>query len=220
MLAGVGKPIQSIDVSKSLPLLQIKHLTRSTFAPVTLDVEAGECLCIYGPSGAGKSQLLRAIAELDPSDGELYLDGVRSTDMKPSEWRRKVGLLPPESSWWLDTPGAHFHNGTPLALEHLGLTEATLDQPIARLSSGEKQRLALLRLLANRPRVLLLDEPTANLDPDNVGRVEAAIEAYRHQQDAAVLWVTHDRQQAIRVASRCLQFENGKVAELAVEALT
>ena len=95
----------------------------------------------------------------------------------------------------------------PLPLARLGLNEGILTQPITRLSSGEKQRLALLRLLANQPRVLLLDEPTANLDPQNVQRVEAAIEAYRREQGAAVLWVTHDRQQAVRVAGRCLRFE-------------
>jgi ABC-type iron transport system FetAB ATPase subunit len=107
----------------------------------------------------------------------------------------------------------------PLALHRLGLDEGILAQPITRLSSGEKQRLALLRLLANQPRVLLLDEPTANLDPDNVRRVEAVIEDYRRQQDAAVLWVSHDRQQAARVASRCLQLDSGRIRELEVEDL-
>jgi len=212
------EPSHPEEASKSLPLLQIKDLSRTTFTPVTLDLQAGECLCIYGPSGSGKSQLLRAIAELDPSEGELRLDGVLSTDMTPAEWRRQVGLLPPESSWWFDTPAAHFHNGMPVALHRLGLDEETLAQPITRLSSGEKQRLALLRLLANQPRVLLLDEPTANLDPENVQRVEAVIEDYRRQRGAAVLWVSHDRQQAARVASRCLQIENGSIRELEVDA--
>jgi ABC-type iron transport system FetAB ATPase subunit len=206
-------------MSESLPLLQIKNLSRSTFAPVTLELQAGECLCIYGPSGTGKSQLLRAIAELDPSEGELRLDGVPSTAMTPAEWRRQVGLLPPESSWWFDTPAAHFHNGMPVAPERLGLGEQIFTQPIVRLSSGEKQRLALLRLLANEPRVLLLDEPTANLDPENVARVEAIIDDYRGQRAAAVVWVTHDRQQAARVASRCLQIENGKIHELTIDPL-
>lgn len=203
-------------MSKSPPLLQIKQLSRTTFAPVTLDIAAGECVCLYGPSGAGKSQLLRAIAELDPSEGELRLDGVPSTDLSPSEWRKQVGLLPPESSWWHDTPAAHFHNGMPVPLAELGLDESMLEQPVTRLSSGEKQRLALLRLLANRPRVLLLDEPTANLDPDNTHRVEAVIDAYRRQHGAAVLWVSHDRAQTTRVADRCLRFDKGNIMEQAI----
>jgi ABC-type iron transport system FetAB ATPase subunit len=206
------------DMSKSPPLLQIKHLSRATFAPLSLDVAAGECVCIYGPSGTGKSQILRAVAELDPSEGELLLAGVPSRDMSPAEWRRQVGLLPPESSWWLPTPGEHFHNGMPVPLEELGLGEAILGQPVVRLSSGEKQRLALLRLLANRPRVLLLDEPTANLDPDNTRRVEGLVNAYRREHQAAVLWVSHDRQQVERVADRCLSVGEGEIREQAVSA--
>ena len=200
-------------MNKPAPLLQIRQLSRPTFAPVTLDVNAGECLCLYGPSGAGKSQLLRAIAELDPAAGELRLAGVRSTDMAPAEWRQQVGLLPPDSNWWHATPAAHFHNGMPVPLEQLGLDTSMLEQPIARLSSGEKQRLALLRLLANRPRVLLLDEPTANLDPKNTERVEAAIGSYIKENRAAAVWVSHDRQQVTRVADRCLRVEKGAVQE-------
>ncbi len=200
-------------VSKPAPLLQISQLSRPTFAAVTLDVHAGECLCLYGPSGAGKSQLLRAIAELDPAAGELRLAGVHSTDMPPAEWRQQVGLLPPDSCWWHATAAAHFHNGMPVPLEQLGLDASMLEQPIARLSSGEKQRLALLRLLANRPRVLLLDEPTANLDPENTRRVEAAIATYIKDNDAAAVWVSHDRQQVARVADRCLLVEKGTVQE-------
>jgi len=101
----------------------------------------------------------------------------------------------------------------PVPLEQLGLDTSMLEQPIARLSSGEKQRLALLRLLANRPRVLLLDEPTANLDPNNTERVEAAIGSYIKENKAAAVWVSHDRQQVTRVADRCLRVEKGAVQE-------
>ena len=86
-----------------------------------------------------------------------------------------------------------------------------LDEPVARLSSGERQRFALLRLLANRPRVLLLDEPTANLDPDNVTRVENLIAAYLSTEDAAVLWVSHDPLQISRVAHRRMRLEAGRL---------
>ena len=205
-------------MSKTPPLLQIKDLARATFGPLSLAVDAGDCLCIYGPSGAGKSQLLRAIAELDPSEGDILLDGIHSHDIPPAQWRTQVGLLPPESSWWYDTPGAHFNNGMPVPLEHIGLTRAILDQPVAQLSSGEKQRLALMRLLANRPRVLLLDEPTANLDPENTRRVERVITEYRRAQDAAVLWVSHDQQQIERVAHRYMEFRNGNVQEHELES--
>ena len=188
--------------------------------PVNLSVNAGECLCITGPSGGGKSLLLRAIADLDPHDGEVLLDGVPATDIAPEQWRRQVGLLPPESNWWLPRAGDHFHNGMPVSLAQLGLNDAILKQPLSRLSSGERQRLALLRLLANQPRVLLLDEPTANLDPDNTQRVEAVIAAYRDRQQVAVIWVSHDRGQVQRVAGRHAILDDGTVREQAMELRT
>jgi ABC-type multidrug transport system ATPase subunit len=90
------------------------------------------------------------------------------------DWRRRVGLLPAESGWWADRVGAHFittndarnpaTTPTPI-LARLGFEPDVLDWDVQRLSSGERQRLGLARLLLNRPEVLLLDEATANLDP-------------------------------------------------------
>jgi UDP-glucose/iron transport system ATP-binding protein len=196
----ITTPSRPDTVTAQPSLLELDGLRRPAIGPVSLLVAAGECVCISGPSGAGKSQLLRAIADLDPHDGEVRLSGQPVESITPPEWRRQVGLLPPESSWWLPRVSDHFHTGVPLA--EVGLADSILDQPVTRLSSGEKQRLALLRLLANRPRVLLLDEPTANLDPENTRRVEAAIASYRAAQGAAVIWVSHDREQAARVSDR------------------
>jgi len=187
--------------------------------PVTLDIAAGECLCIAGPSGTGKTLLLRAIADLDPHAGEVWLEGVPAGDIAPEEWRTRVGLLPPESSWWLPLVKDHFYDGVPVPLDHIGLSASILEQPVARLSSGEKQRLALMRLLSNRPQVLLLDEPTANLDPENSRRIEAVITEYRRQQQAAVLWVSHDPQQVARVADRYFEVTDGVLQAREPEAL-
>ena len=198
-------------MSKAPPLLEIKELRRLMIGPLSLGVAAGECLSIAGPSGSGKSLLLRAIADLDPHTGDVWLNGVPSGDFAPDEWRTRVGLLPPESSWWLPLVKDHFCDGLPVPLEHIGLSAAIMEQPVMRLSSGEKQRLALMRLLSNRPGVLLLDEPTANLDPENTQRIEAVIAEYRSVHQAAVIWVSHDRQQAIRVADRCYEVIDGKL---------
>ncbi len=205
-------------MSKAPALLQIKELTRSMLGPVNLSVHAGECLCITGPSGGGKSLLLRAIADLDPHGGEVLLDGIPAQDIEPEQWRRQVGLLPPESSWWLPQAGDHFQNGMSVSLERLGLSDSILQQPISRLSSGERQRLALLRLLANQPSVLLLDEPTANLDPDNTRRVENMISDYLDRHQVAVIWVSHDRSQVQRVASHHVELEDGLVREQSMES--
>jgi ABC-type iron transport system FetAB ATPase subunit len=206
-----------MPVSKTSSLLQIKELRRLMLGPLSFSVGAGDCLCLSGPSGAGKTLLLRAIADLDPHAGEVWLDGAACGTFAPEDWRRDVGLLPPESSWWLPGVREHFHNGVPVPLDQVGLDTAILDKPVRQLSSGEKQRLALMRLLANRPRVLLLDEPTANLDAGNTRRIEAVIAGYRREHGAAVVWVSHDREQIGRVAGRHLELVDGQLREGAGE---
>jgi ABC-type iron transport system FetAB ATPase subunit len=178
-----------------------------------LDIEHGECLCLSGSSGAGKTLLLRAIADLDPHDGEVYLDGVPSTQIAPPQWRRKVALLAADSQWWGLQVGEHFCRQDPEGLESLGFSGDTLNWSVERLSSGERQRLALLRLLCNRPSVLLLDEPTANLDPESTQRVERLVALYRERERAAVLWVSHSREQARRVADRSVILLDGRLED-------
>ena len=204
-------------MSKAAPLLEIKQLRRLMVGPVTLSVDVGDCLCISGPSGSGKSLLLRSIADLDPHEGSAWLDGKPATDILPPAWRVQVGMLPPESAWWLPRVRDHFRNGVEVALEHIGLQDAIMDQPVMRLSSGEKQRLALMRLLSNRPRVLLLDEPTANLDPENTQRVESVIAEYRRAHKAAIIWVSHDMAQIERVANRYYELAHGELHSRNIE---
>lgn len=204
-------------MSKAPPLLQINQLQRLMIGPVSLAVEEGDCLCISGPSGSGKSLLLRAIADLDTHTGEACLRGVAASNIPAETWRRRVGLLPPESVWWLPRVGDHFRGELPVTLEHIGLTAAVMAQPVAQLSSGEKQRLALMRLLSNHPEVLLLDEPTANLDPENTRRIEAVITEYRRVQRAVIIWVSHDQTQIARVADRYYAVSDGTLEERTIE---
>lgn len=182
--------------------------------PVDLWLAPGECLTLSGPSGAGKTRLLRAIADLDVHEGTVCCQGTAAGDLKPSEWRRRVGMLAVDSQWWRDRVGEHFDAPPPTAqLGSLDLAPDLLGEPVAKLSSGERQRCALLRLLANRPRVLLLDEPTANLDPDNAIRVEKLVADYMASEDAGVLWVSHDPRQTRRVAHRQLHLEAGRLSQ-------
>jgi ABC-type iron transport system FetAB ATPase subunit len=185
--------------------------SRGVVGPCDLAVAAGECLCVSGPSGAGKTLLLRAIADLDPHEGEVSLNGESCNTMRAPLWRRRVGLLPAESAWWQDTVGPHFADGEPELLRELGFPPEVLGWQVRRLSTGERQRLALARLLANEPEVLLLDEPTASLDPENVKRVEDLIARYRRQHRAAVVWVSHDPEQIARVAGRELRLHDGSL---------
>jgi len=159
---------------------------------------------------------LRSLADLDPHSGEVFLDDLECLRLPAPEWRRRVGLLPAESQWWHDRVGEHFFAFPDhTTLDRLGFTPEVADWPVTRLSSGEKQRLAVLRLLANRPEVLLLDEPTANLDPENSARVEKLILDYQAESRAAVLWVTHDPDQPSRLGGRVYGLVNGVLEPLA-----
>lgn len=191
--------------------LSLKRFSTSLLDPFDLELAAGECVSLSGPSGSGKSRLLRAIADLDPHGGEAWCDGTAQSAIPGPAWRRQVGLLPAESAWWGERVSEHFQQLDPGMLDQLDLPAESGDWQVSRLSSGERQRLALLRLLAGAPRVLLLDEPTANLDRANIERTEALIERWRSDHRVAVFWVSHDRAQQQRIATRSLRIEQRRL---------
>lgn len=195
--------------------LRVDALRARHVGPLSLTAAEGECVCLSGPSGAGKTLLLRAVADLDPHEGRLFVGGVACDTVSGPDWRRRVGMLPAESQWWHEQVGPHFRRPRESWLALLGFTPEVMDWQISRLSTGERQRLALLRLLDNAPEALLLDEPTASLDPVSVQRVEALIAGYRTERGAAVLWVSHDPQQIARVSRRHCVLRDGGLVELA-----
>jgi ABC-type sulfate/molybdate transport systems ATPase subunit len=189
--------------------LRLEALHPAQLSPVTLHVPAGRCLALHGPSGAGKSLLLRAIADLDPNTGEAWLGETARSSVPAPQWRRRVVLVPAESHWWADTVGAHAERWDGELLRNLGFGEEVLGWQVSRLSSGERQRLALARALALEPEALLLDEPTANLDAQNTERMEAVLADYRSARGIPVLWVSHDAGQRARVADRQVRIAGG-----------
>lgn len=195
-------------------MLHVRGLERPGLGPIDLELAAGECVAILGASGTGKTLLLRALADLDPSEGQVALDGTSREALRAPLWRRRVTYLATDAGWWSDRVADHFTNRSAAAtfLSPLGLPDDALDWSIQRLSSGEKQRLALARVLAQGPQVLLLDEPTATLDEKTTGKVEALLKG-RLEGGAAILLVTHDRRQAERLGDRVLRLEDGRLLE-------
>ncbi|MBL0732062.1 MAG: ATP-binding cassette domain-containing protein [Desulfosarcina sp.] len=188
---------------------KIDSLYFHNIGPVNITLCKSESIGVTGPSGAGKTLFLRAMADMDDHSGNLFLDGKESREFQPYIWRQEVGLLPSESSWWFDTVGEHFNNINKTWLEMTGFDQAVLKWNVSRLSSGERQRLALLRLLSNKPKVLLLDEPTANLDIKNALKVEKILTTYIVETESSMIWAGHDIEQLKRISGRQFIIKGG-----------
>jgi phosphate-transporting ATPase len=194
-------------------LLSVRSLSRLHIR-ASFELGSGECIALQGASGSGKTVLMRAIADLDPNEGAIKLDGVLRESMSAPQWRKQVTYLAAEPGWWAGTVQEHFANwdeARPL-IDELRLSPDCGSWPVGRLSTGEKQRLGLARALMLQSRVLLLDEPTSGLDANSRKAVESIIEK-RRSTGAAVVWCTHDDGQARRVASRLLVVDQGQVEE-------
>ena len=197
-------------------MLKVHQLRFLDWHPLNFEVNSGNCLGIMGKSGSGKTLLLRAIADLDLNEGKVCINGLLRDDMSGPEWRRKVGLMTSESKWWNESVGEHFEVPALNLLRELGFAdESVLQWNVSRLSSGEKQRLALARLLSRSPEALLLDEPTANLDSTSVSLVENVIDNYRKEYSVPVIWVAHDQSQLKRVSDIRMSMNDKKLDELA-----
>jgi len=200
-------------------VLEIDAITCRNLTPVSFTLEAGDAAAVTGTSGAGKSLFLRAVADLDPNDGAVRLNGQSRNAMAAPQWRRRVVYVPAESGWWADHVGGHFDDRDAATglLHRLQLPSDCLDWPVARLSTGERQRLALARAMVLAPKVLLLDEPTSGLDFETTLRVEAVLHE-KLADGAAILFVSHDREQAERFGQRRFHIEGDRLTEVTGEA--
>lgn len=193
-----------------MTILRLHDFQVISLKPLNLKVK-NELICLSGPSGAGKSLLLRAIADLIEHKGEAYLDDEKCSDIHPVQWRKWVGFLPAESAWWMDKVGDHFTDKENTYLALLNLPDDCLSWDVSRCSTGEKQRLAIARLLTLQPKVLLLDEPTASLDSESVAAVESLIKNYSNEFNVPVIWVSHDNEQIKRLAQREFKINNNEI---------
>jgi ABC-type iron transport system FetAB ATPase subunit len=196
-------------------LLEIRDLTGAPGGPFNLTLEAGDCLVISGPSGIGKSLLLRMIADLDESTGTVLLNDMARESMPAPNWRRQVMYVAAESGWWAETVREHMQPAAEASVlaPRLGLRADLLDAPVAQLSTGERQRMALLRAIIRKPAVLLLDEPTSALDQASTLAVEALLSELAAAGTGLVV-VSHNEQQAERLATRRAHMTLGVLTEM------
>jgi thiamine transport system ATP-binding protein len=194
-----------------------------TLAGASLEVPAGTSGFLLGPSGSGKTTLLRCVAGLETPEAGTILDDGRDLAAVPTH-RRRVGMLFqdgalfPHLSVWRNVAFGLAALGTPRkgqreeALRWLRLValEGKADAAVTELSGGQKQRVALARTLAARPRIVLLDEPFGNLDRALRDELGPKVRDLLAEQGVAALWVTHDREEALRLGDRVWDLVDGK----------
>jgi len=192
----------------------------------SLTVNAGEIFAVVGPSGAGKTTLLRLLNFLEaPTAGRVIYRGQAFADGRvPLSVRRQIttvfqrpallrASVHDNVAYGLRLRGWRDDRRVMDILKQVGM--ASLARvPARRLSGGEMQRVALARALVIAPAVLLLDEPTANLDPYNVGLIEEIVRRHNREQGTTVILVTHNVFQARRLAQRTALLLNGEIVEI------
>jgi putative ABC transport system ATP-binding protein len=210
---------------RSLRVEQLSRMVngRAIVREISFEASPGTVLAIVGPSGSGKSSLLRLINRLDePTSGAVYLDGQDCRSLAPRELRRRVGMAMQRPYLFPGTVADNVRFGP--AQRNQVLSDGEMERLLARvdlpgfggrtvdkLSGGEAQRVAIARTLANGPEALLLDEPTSALDETRARQVEELITELVREQNLLCLMVTHDHEQARRVAGRVLVIDKGAI---------
>jgi len=218
-------------------LYQLQQLTKSygrrrIVALERLDVHRGEILALVGPSGAGKSTLLRLLNFLEPPTAGVIRFLGQDYDAQrvaPLPVRRRVTMVfqrpvllnrsvADNAAYGLRLRGQYdARTQVAEALERVGLADRA-KQSARTLSGGEMQRVSLARAMVLQPDALLLDEPTANLDPYNVGLIEDILRSLNRDRQTTLVLVTHNVFQARRMAHRVALFLEGQIVEIAPTA--
>ncbi|TBL77296.1 cell division ATP-binding protein FtsE [Paenibacillus thalictri] len=216
-------------------MIRIRGLTKrygsaAVLTNLDLHLRAGEFAFLQGRSGSGKSTLLKLLyRDIGDYEGQIEIDGIPLDQLPRYELRRKMGVI--FQSFELLEQKTVYEN-VALAGEVVGRSPDDIEPEARRLleriglggklqlyphelSGGEQQRVAIARALLNRPRVLLADEPTGNLDPETALEVLALLRELQQEEGMAMLVVTHSEQLVKSAAARTLMMRQGRIEELA-----
>lgn len=219
------------SLNTDIPILETVGLSRSvrdgSNIKIILDgfsfsFEKGRIYTTIGPSGAGKSSLLRLLNRLDePTDGEILFGGKNIREYSPCPLRCLIGYLFQAPYLFPETVRDNFlyaDSKLPSGIverlaEQVQIPSSMIDRDVETLSIGEKQRVALARLLATNPEVVLLDEPTSALDPSYTESIENLVKAIVRQMSLTVIMVTHNPEQALRIGGETILMVAGRLVE-------
>jgi putative ABC transport system ATP-binding protein len=219
-----GAPVVATRARLEALHLVVERQGRRLLDGLSLRLDEGTVASIEGASGSGKTTLLRALSTLIPIfGGRILLDGEDAQALAPTLYRRRVALVPQQPPMLEGTVADNVATGprlrgealgereTSALLERVGLSLGFAARPARELSGGERHRVALARALANEPRVLLLDEPTAALDPASAARVLDLVRALAGE-GLAVAVVTHVEEHAQILGGARYRCEGGRLS--------
>lgn len=213
------------------PAVHFKHVDYSVedihiLRNITGSFPAGKITTLVGPSGAGKTTLLKMCnGLLSPAAGEIYINGISIDQYEPVELRQLVGIALQSAPM---VAGSVYDNlDLPLALqnkkldeaeafsllEDVGLEKEFLQRSVKDLSGGQRQKVSIARTLVNKPQILLLDEITSSLDRTSLKEIEELIVKINRKYGTAIIWITHNLQQALDIGDFTWVMMDGEVVE-------
>jgi len=217
--------------SDSKSLLEVRNLARQAadgtrlLSETSFSIHSGDKIVCQGNSGSGKTVLLRALAKLDRTDGEFRWNGSIVSHQDVPTYRAQVIYLQQsqqlregtvrhalqEPFQWKANRHGYDQRRVIELLEGLGRTSSFLDAKTVDLSGGESQIVAIVRALQLEPTILLADEPSSALDKETTIKLEQLISDWLTEKPRALVWVTHDQQQADRIATRRFKLDAGRL---------
>lgn len=204
--------------------MTLKRNQETILKSISLSIQKSEVLVIIGPSGSGKSSLLRCLNRLESIDsGQILFNGEDIYQLPILELRCQIGMVFQKTAVFDGTVADNIRYGPRLRKQELthdevlklmsqaSLPAEMINRDAHELSGGQEQRLSIARALANQPNVLLVDEPTSALDPVITHKLEEILLQLQQENGLTLIWVSHDVEQARRIADRVLMIEDGEI---------